>query len=230
MISLTVLSAVATAAPAASVMLASVRRARRAERRAAQLTGSLEVARYAATHDALTGVLNRAGFLKLAGERLAAPGGTAIAVGLADLDRFKAINDQYGHGAGDRVLRAVADRLCAVCGQAGLVGRLGGDEFAFELPIGETRRLTKALAVRVPVSRGVVVEATASVGLAEADGDADVAALLGRADAAMYRGKRCGAGVAIYDPRLDSDDVSAPGQRPAVRLRDVPARWKEAVA
>ncbi|MFC0431089.1 GGDEF domain-containing protein [Kutzneria buriramensis] len=92
--------------------------ARRLRARAAQLEH--------AEHDGLTGLWRREAFETLAPAALAA--GNAIA--LIDLDRFKPINDTFGHAAGDQVLHAVADRLAAELGQTALLARLGGDEFA----------------------------------------------------------------------------------------------------
>ena len=86
-------------------------------------------------YDPLTGCLNRASVLAELEERLAAAGqDQAIVVAFVDLDDFKAINDQYGHPAGDSVLKHVATRLRQVGGDEGLVGRLGGDEFLVVLP------------------------------------------------------------------------------------------------
>ncbi|NEK70993.1 MAG: GGDEF domain-containing protein, partial [Xanthomonas perforans] len=80
-----------------------------------------------ATHDDLTGLLNRAGFLQAAESRLHS--GT-LSLLLLDLDGFKFVNDVYGHKAGDRVLVEVARRLRDALPENGLAARLGGDEFA----------------------------------------------------------------------------------------------------
>ncbi|MDA0673965.1 MAG: diguanylate cyclase [Cyanobacteria bacterium] len=83
------------------------------------------------TTDPLTGVANRRGFFTEANTRLNNwPHTEGGLVGMVDLDRFKALNDQFGHQVGDEALCAIANRLQAIVG-AGLVGRLGGDEFAF---------------------------------------------------------------------------------------------------
>jgi diguanylate cyclase (GGDEF)-like protein len=120
--------------------------ARRLRARAAQLEH--------AEHDGLTGLWRREAFETLAPAALAA--GNAIA--LIDLDRFKPINDTFGHAAGDQVLHAVADRLAAELGETALLARLGGDEFAviaeLEFPAvhGQLELLTDVLTapVRVP--------------------------------------------------------------------------------
>lgn len=80
-----------------------------------------------ATHDDLTGLLNRAGFIQQAESRIQAG---SVSLLLLDLDGFKLVNDVYGHKAGDRVLVEVARRICAVLPKNGLAARLGGDEFA----------------------------------------------------------------------------------------------------
>ncbi|MCJ2133763.1 EAL domain-containing protein [Methylobacterium sp. J-026] len=80
-----------------------------------------------ATHDDLTGLLNRAGFIQQAEDRLR---GSTLGLLLLDLDGFKFINDVYGHKAGDRVLVEVARRMSAALPEHGLAARLGGDEFA----------------------------------------------------------------------------------------------------
>src|SRR4051812_32729931 len=93
------------------------------------LETALARANYAAEHDALTGLANRAAFYTRAGRLVAIPAGPMV-VGLIDLDEFKPINDTYGHGVGDAVLRAIAGRLQKQIDALGLVARLGGDEFA----------------------------------------------------------------------------------------------------
>ncbi|MFI5909299.1 diguanylate cyclase domain-containing protein [Dactylosporangium sp. NPDC051541] len=142
--------------------------------------------RHEATHDALTGLANRALFA----ERIAAAGGAASIL-IIDLDGFKAVNDTFGHHAGDTLLRAVADRLRRCVRPADTVARLGGDEFAVLLPntsLGYAEDLTRLVHERFaePVHLdGALVPIRASIGaaqgsLANADG------LLRDADAAMY--------------------------------------------
>ncbi len=178
--------------------------------RASHLAGELAVrerdllATIAQT-DALTGLLNRRG-LQAAAEPLLAGCNTrqVHAVYLIDLDRFKPINDQHGHDAGDMVLRNLADRLKAAVGPDNRVARLGGDEFVVL-----TTRLgpdaaadARALAQRLlqAVARpfdldGHQLEVGMTVGYALAPHDGrTLADLLKRADAAMYAGKQAGRG------------------------------------
>ncbi len=99
-------------------------------RKAAHASASAlaEEMRERATHDGLTGLLNRAGFVQCAEERLAAGG--AVSLMLLDLDGFKSVNDVYGHTTGDRVLAEVARRIRAALPPGCDAARLGGDEFA----------------------------------------------------------------------------------------------------
>ncbi|MCU1499060.1 MAG: diguanylate cyclase [Acidimicrobiales bacterium] len=151
---------------------------------------------YEATHDALTDVLNRAGLLHELDRQLRqlGPGGP-MAVLFLDLDGFKAINDTFGHQVGDRVLRAVADRIVDAVRTTDVVGRLGGDEFVVlcpglteELAISTAERIGAAIAAPLDID-GIEVRCGASTGVVTAiDGDAD--ALLTAADASMYEVKR----------------------------------------
>ncbi|WP_299033530.1 GGDEF domain-containing protein [uncultured Pseudokineococcus sp.] len=160
--------------------------------------------------DELTGLLNRRGLR----EALCTRGGhgdTAELL-LLDLDGFKLVNDRHGHHAGDHVLVAVGQRLCAVLGEDAVVSRLGGDEFAAVLPSGrddaDPSDLVEALAralrapVRLPDGRSVVVGA--SIGLAPVTGRTDdaVDGALRAADRAMYARKqgRLRAPVALPPP------------------------------
>ncbi len=148
----------------------------------------------AARRDALTGVANRRAF-----DELVTSGDPAlITVLYIDLDEFKAINDEYGHGCGDRVLIEVARRIGTVCGPSGVVARLGGDEFALVLfgidadaasAIGE--RVVSS--VREPLPEGCgTATVTASVGLAVGGSHVRVRDVLGAADRALLRAKRAG--------------------------------------
>jgi diguanylate cyclase (GGDEF)-like protein len=119
---------------------------------------------------------------------------------LADLDRFKQVNDTWGHQAGDAVLRAVAARLRAASeGCAGVAGRLGGDEFALAASArgwdgARVERLRGALCLPVPYE-GVELVVGATIGMARTSaGEGGLSQALGEADAQMYarkgRGRR----------------------------------------
>lgn len=151
--------------------------------------------RLQATRDALTGLLNRAEFFRVAERDLRRRGRRAALV-IADLDRFKDLNDRLGHAAGDDALIAFAKSCAAVVGDRGLVGRLGGDEFVLLVPDVEADLLTEAIAARY---RRDAERRTASFGIATiAPGD-DIATTMAAADAALYRAKAGGRGRAGRD-------------------------------
>jgi diguanylate cyclase (GGDEF)-like protein len=151
-----------------------------------------------ALHDALTGLGNRAAFMRHQSRAL--PPGTALL--LIDLDRFKEVNDSYGHGVGDAWLVEVARRLREVVRREDFVARIGGDEFAV-VPAGplEPRQLDE-LARRLVdtldapfVTQGRRVRGGAGLGAARLDqpnGTAAGVGLFARADAALYEAKTLG--------------------------------------
>ena len=169
-----------------------------------------------AMHDVLTGLANRMWFrqaLQEATERAAAHG-TKLAVLMIDLDRFKPVNDRYGHLVGDLVLKEVAQRLRKV-GRAGeLRGRFGGDEFVAiveydsddAIPRNVGERLVKSLAEPMYL-QGLTVEIGGSVGIAIYPNDAtNSEELVGKADMALYRAKSDGRGaVRSFDSAMGSD-------------------------
>ncbi len=161
----------------------------------------LEDVRHQALHDALTGLPNRALFQdRLDKAMQAARRGGGAAVLFGDLDRFKEINDEHGHGAGDEVLRQVATRLVDAVRPGDTVARLSGDEFAVLLPDLASRSRALDVAERItacfeqPVRvNGQPLGVTMSVGVAlHAGEDDDGDLLLQLADAAMYVAKRRG--------------------------------------
>jgi diguanylate cyclase (GGDEF)-like protein len=121
-----------------------------------------------------------------------------VAVAYVDLDRFKSINDELGHAAGDELLRVVAARMRSVTRALDRIGRIGGDEFVVICPQGQGDFGVTALVERLSEAiNGDVVFAKqriplrASVGAATSlPGELDAEALLSRADAAMYAVKR----------------------------------------
>ncbi len=147
--------------------------------------------------DGLTGVGNRR---RLDDELIAAlSGATPPALVIVDLDHFKSVNDQHGHPAGDGLLRAVADVLRLGARPDDSVYRYGGEEFCLLLrgssaadAAAIAERMRAAIAdCRFPVANGVELRVTASFGVAVAT-DRDAAALVQRADAALYEAKRAG--------------------------------------
>ena len=155
--------------------------------------------RHLAAHDELTGLANRVTFSeRLAEVAASAAGGAVFCI---DLDRFKAVNDLYGHHAGDALLVEVAERLQGLAMPGMLVARLGGDELALVAPdlSGEAagalaHRIVTELAAPYDI-RGNVAHVGASVGIALAPIDgADEEELLRNADLALYRAKNDGRG------------------------------------
>jgi diguanylate cyclase (GGDEF)-like protein len=160
--------------------------------------------RHRAFYDGLTGLANRALLLDRADHAItrARREGHHIALLLIDLDKFKQVNDTFGHAAGDRLLVAVAERLRSCARGSDTPARLGGDEFALLLEAIDAPEDATAVAARLLDGLRAPVRfedgelwPQASVGVAVWSGQADVEALLREADAAMYTAKRTGAGV-----------------------------------
>jgi diguanylate cyclase (GGDEF)-like protein/PAS domain S-box-containing protein len=165
-----------------------------------------------AEHDALTDLPNRTMLHRSLVRALEKPH-EPVAVLFLDLDRFKLVNDTLGHGAGDDLLRAVAERIRRCVRDNDVVARQGGDEFIVLLPSAGTPTAAQQVAVRIlnrlaePVKVAErLVHVTASIGIALSplhENDAD--ALIRRADTAMYRAKQTGRNnVVCYSPDLDS--------------------------
>lgn len=156
---------------------------------------------YQALHDPLTGLGNRALFKERLDHAMAGGGraGT-VAVLVMDLDEFKQVNDTFGHGVGDEVLRAVAARLSSVARATDTVCRLGGDEFLLLAEGLRTpdeagdiaERVLRSLEDPIPIAGGRLVQ-RASIGVVICDGG-DCNALVDAADRAMYKAKRLGTG------------------------------------
>lgn len=158
---------------------------------------------FAAEHDALTGLVNRARFDRELERAIEGYRVDAEPFGLLffDLDEFKAINDRYGHGVGDVVLRAVAQRLRQALRRSDVVARLGGDEFVAIL-FGVSSEADLAIAVAKteqaiaqPIEHdGLILHPRCSIGRARFPTHAsDAAGLLRCADQSMYEHKRCAA-------------------------------------
>jgi diguanylate cyclase (GGDEF)-like protein len=155
-----------------------------------------------ARYDPLTGLLTRPAFEERMTDAIgeARERGDGIALLFVDLDRFKVVNDTYGHALGDGLLRRIASQLRGHVRQADLVGRLGGDEFVVALqglrdPEGSAQVAEKLLEVlnepQEVAGRHVDVGASIGVALFPHDGD-DVKALIKSADHAMYQVKQAG--------------------------------------
>lgn len=150
--------------------------------------------------DPLTNVLNRRGFERLASEALSAAGGSDHhAVSIIDIDHFKAINDTYGHPAGDAVLKEFAHRIKTVLRDNEIFGRIGGEEFALFIPH-VTRETSIVLAERIRTAVNSLpftldekkLTVTASLGVCHATSRMGLTRFLEKADKALYRSKRSG--------------------------------------
>ena len=163
-------------------------------------------------HDPLTGLPNRTLLLDRLNGAIARArrSGRNVAVLLLDVDRFKLVNDTYGHAAGDALLRTLAGRLDRVVRASDTVGRIGGDEFVVvcegvttpEDAVEMCERMRLPLCQPVNVGDGEV-QVSGSIGLAIGGPDATAEQLLGEADAAMYRAKEQGRNRAeVYDETI----------------------------
>ena len=163
---------------------------------------------FLAHHDALTGLPNRSSFNNLLDQEVetALASGRRLAVLCLDLDRFKEVNDLFGHAAGDRALQAVAKRIAAVVDDECMIARLSGDEFAIAVPgisnPSAAGRIAEAVLETLQMP-GEIAETSqpigASVGIAVCPDDArDRQTLLSHADTALYRAKNEGRGTYRY--------------------------------
>jgi diguanylate cyclase (GGDEF)-like protein len=166
----------------------------------------LELRRLATT-DGLTGVNTRRAFKEDAQKyvSLARRHRSQLSVIALDIDRFKSINDTYGHASGDTVLRAVAKAVQTELRASDLLGRIGGEEFAIILPDADAKAATAVaeklrhavLALKFPGSHPPIT-VTASFGVATLDpGTDDFDSLLLKADEALYEAKAVGRNVAV---------------------------------
>ncbi|HPF22782.1 MAG TPA: EAL domain-containing protein [Hyphomonas sp.] len=167
-----------------------------------------------AEEDALTGLTNRRAFM----DRLNAAWRSKedFLVAFIDLDRFKPLNDEYGHAAGDQVLRAIADRLSSYA-YTKTSSRFGGDEFAVLLRVPEhgddlsktLEELHASIVGDIQLAE-FTVTVGASIGYARSVQDgASIGELLHAADTAMRRAKTNGGGAARFNPSLDSVALSS---------------------
>ena len=196
----------------------SIFRGRRLKKEIARREYSEAQASLLARHDPLTGLPNRRLLTEqLEQARVRTHGdGRRLAVLLIDLDRFKPINDLYGHPVGDRVLSEFAQRMLHLveATPGALLARLGGDEFACVLeyragrdtPVRIANQIVHLAALPIDIGERMV-EIGASVGIATAEGSAaGIEELLRMADVAMYRAKREGRGTfRSFEPQMDAE-------------------------
>ncbi|WP_130835390.1 putative bifunctional diguanylate cyclase/phosphodiesterase [[Erwinia] mediterraneensis] len=205
-----------------------------------KLAASEAQAQHLAFHDVLTGLPNRA----LVEDRLTQALALAtrqqqqVALLLIDLDRFKSINDTYGHKAGDDLIIEVSHRLCALVRASDTVGRIGGDEFIIVMPAVEHLAQVQALSKRIieALAQPVVVLGSeawigASIGLTLAPQDGmDRQELMRKADIALYEAKNGGRGQyrqfeAAMDESVRTRQMIAADLRNALRNYQGLAVW-----
>jgi diguanylate cyclase (GGDEF)-like protein len=169
----------------------------------------------AATTDFLTGLPNRRAFVAALDMAAAAKGAKgSFTVAIMDLDRFKAVNDTFGHAVGDKLLREVAERLVRIVGNLGLVARLGGDEFGVLLSDVRRDRDVQAIGAEIlagvngPVvihGRQLSVSACCGLAVARAGDDRSPSRLMADADLALYQAKESpGAAFAVFELRMEA--------------------------
>ncbi len=174
-----------------------------------QIVSSLRELEELYTKDHLTGVHNRTGFDERIAKDVARVerSGAAMTLALLDVDRFKSINDQYGHSAGDACLKHVADIIQGNIRETDWVARWGGDEFALVLwDVGDgsaahkaLKRIAKELGKHpVQLPQGDEISLTLSIGACSYKSGEDVRELFSDADSALYQAKRWGEGKIVY--------------------------------
>lgn len=185
-----------------------------------ELMGVQEILRIQATHDPLTGVLNRAAILEHFERELARAQreSTSLSVSLIDLDYFKAINDTHGHLAGDAVLVECSQRMRTCIRSYDVLGRLGGEEFLLVLPgsdpanaLGQTERIREAVGSTTYFYHDIEISMTCSQGVTTWMGNtvADTKSMIRTSDGAMYLAK-CGGRNKVEYIELERKNVIQP--------------------
>jgi len=179
-----------------------------------QASRSEKYVRELAYNDSLTGLPNRTMFTETLNDMISACDGKhMVAVLFLDLDRFKLVNDTFGHDAGDLLLKVVAERLQGCVRQGDLVSRFGGDEFTIVLDRVKSYSVVENVATKIhqTLSRpfvflGKEMHVSTSIGIAmhPNDGD-DIGVLLKNADIAMYRAKEHGDRYEFYEQKMEAD-------------------------
>ncbi|HSR00752.1 MAG TPA: EAL domain-containing protein [Sphingomicrobium sp.] len=162
----------------------------------------------AATTDFLTGLPNRRAFVAALDAAISKPTGS-FALAILDLDRFKGVNDTFGHATGDQLLREVAARLSAATGRRGIVARLGGDEFGVLVPLVERPIDAEKLGAEILTAvngpafikgREFGISASCGIAISRKREHDSPSRLMADADLALYQAKaNPGRGVAIFE-------------------------------
>ena len=170
-----------------------------------ELASTIEQLTTQATHDALTGLLNRRGMFETLEGLISDDPDQPVGVLFLDLDRFKAVNDTLGHRGGDHFLRIVSDRIARCVKSKGVAGRIGGDEFVVALP-GFSDQSTMAVAHQLLNVLGQAIHAagrelpcSVSIGIAHTPTHgANVSEVLANANVALYRAKSSGRSRVVH--------------------------------
>jgi len=157
--------------------------------------------------DALTGVGNRRRLEQALALEIgrARREGSALSAIMADIDHFKRVNDEYGHGPGDKVLARLGALLRSKTRPTDIIARFGGEEFVVLMPnAGIDEALSRAEQIRMALAAEIIAplpaSVTASFGVVELSGDEDAASFLHRVDVALYRAKEGGRNRVIGAP------------------------------
>ncbi|GAB2177329.1 diguanylate cyclase domain-containing protein [Dongia sp. agr-C8] len=197
------------------VAIAALFMAQRLGKMSNQLETSERRTRHMSRHDALTGLANRLAFGEALEEAVAGLPDKAFAVIACDLDRFKAVNDSFGHAAGDTVIRNVAERLAKEVGESGVVSRTGGDEFIILIhAFTDKRRLNllcsgiiDAILKPIRLDGGQQTDVGVSLGVAQAPlCGITGSAVMRAADEALYAAKQMGRGRAVFAEALETPE------------------------
>ena len=178
------------------------------EKTNALLVESQQALIHQATHDSLTGLLNRRAAMELLAKELVRNKrqGEGLAIGICDIDYFKKINDTWGHQTGDEVLRRLARILTADLREYDSVARIGGEEFLLIIPLKRERdaesifeRLRATIEQEKIITKdGEEIGITVSIGVSNATADSDMEKLLSEADVALYQAKGQGRNLVAY--------------------------------
>jgi two-component system, cell cycle response regulator len=160
-----------------------------------------EKLRRQATHDSLTGIMNRGAIMERIGIEMdrAYRDNETLCIAMADLDHFKKVNDTYGHSVGDTVLCETASRMTSVLRPYDSIGRYGGEEFIIVFPkcdvnnaLAIAERVRRSISLQPVRSHLEAIPVTTSIGIAEARVPRDADAVIRDADNAMFRAKQSG--------------------------------------
>jgi diguanylate cyclase len=185
-----------------------------AERQLEKQTQQIECYLTEARTDGLTGLFNRRAFDQRMEELFIAyrRGGRSFVVALVDIDKFKSINDTYGHQAGDQILQQLSRTMRTQLEQSIIVARFGGEEFAaimdgpLTVAANSMNEFRKLLAQERMDAGDLKIQVTISVGVSEARNDSDINSIVRRADESLYAAKNFGRNRVYYHdgsgPRL----------------------------